>query len=515
MRLRFYAKILLGFTAATSNALSAPPHPTPPAKRQQQPFSLPPQPTRVVSGNQDGTPITAELVTTTVEQYKDIRASMVLPDSDPPAVLYPRNLAVVGAAAVAVVGIIFGGIQDSIDAERMRLQPVTLESLQGSRPAIAIDDDPGCPKPAPKCNTCGGNSLALCGNGGLKGCPCQPDSKCPTDRPKCRDQTCKGDEINRCTAGNLAGCSCKGPAGGIPIRDLYDGAWLDTQQQILAMFDQGSQTCSKNNVQNLPAGLLMGVGAESPNQLLFRMREVLCNNKCEQPANLPSNGQQLTQIYPSVGSDKECEISIAIQNNIEAWIYRTTPAKDSEQQQCWDATEQIINNCIQNQGNTGWSNGPDDYQFYQVGFRPLNGPGSKHTTKFTGNDYLKDSFTALCRSDSKSLGDVSKNVKDNANKVCQALKDRKVVMDTNNVQLPSDFYKVSQISKGTSNGDTLVFSLVWSKQACKDPNNPTSIDFSSYSMDTCVQNFVDNNAAKCPNGGTFSADCGLWGINAS
>lgn len=54
------------------------------------------------------------------------------------------------------------------------------------------------------------------------------------------------------------------------------------------------------------------------------------------PANVPDN---VLAVYPGEGSDGECEISVASLGNIEAYMYRGTAAKDDQQQQCWDATE--------------------------------------------------------------------------------------------------------------------------------------------------------------------------------
>jgi hypothetical protein len=53
----------------------------------------------------------------------------------------------------------------------------------------------------------------------------------------------------------------------------------------------------------------------------------------------------------------------------------------------------VIDTCIKGDPNTGWLNGPNAYQFYQLGFRPLNGEGAKHAP-FANNDVLlsKDAF---------------------------------------------------------------------------------------------------------------------------
>lgn len=76
--------------------------------------------------------------------------------------------------------------------------------------------------------------------------------------------------------------------------------------------------------------------------------------------------------------DQECVIAVALPDNVEAWIYRATAAVDSQWQQCWDATEKIINDCVKNGPNNGWVNGPHPYQYYQTGFRAINPPDAKH-----------------------------------------------------------------------------------------------------------------------------------------
>jgi hypothetical protein len=229
----------------------------------------------------------------------------------------------------------------------------------------------------------------------------------------------------------------------------------------------------------------------------------------------------------------ECEISIAVQNNIEAYMYRGTGPLGSEQQECWDFTENcmilrqaiyasklalltmiiVINNCIKNQGNKGWENGPDDFQYYELGFRPLNAVGSKHDP-FSGNDYLNSSFSVMCASEQvypPLLGSVD-NVRSKAQEMCRSLASQKVVMNWDDNQLPTNFPNIFR--GATSNGDGLVYSLVWGLAFCEDRNNPTQIDFSSYSQDQCVQNYVDQGAGTCPHGGSLSKDCARWTVNA-
>jgi hypothetical protein len=62
---------------------------------------------------------------------------------------------------------------------------------------------------------------------------------------------------------------------------------------------------------------------------------VICNDKCETPASLDSS-----YVMTKQNDEKtSCEISVAIDGNIEAWLYRGTPSQGSQWQQCWDSTE--------------------------------------------------------------------------------------------------------------------------------------------------------------------------------
>ncbi|KAI1085387.1 hypothetical protein F5B20DRAFT_587438 [Whalleya microplaca] len=472
--------------------------------------------TRLASRSQDDLDLTATLVTTTLTDYQDLKASIVATEASPPMLIYPRNGGLLAAGAVAVLAYFVGsGLESLQNALEPDLQRVTLQQLQGNRPnSITIEDDQAC-KSVPKCKSCSGSALGVCGSGSQKGCPCQPENKCPSadKRFKCSVSSCKGDEYNRCTEGELAGCSCIGPIGNPAIVDYYETDWINVQQTVLESFSAETDSCWQNNVQNLPKGFFMSTGSQTPNDLLYRLREKICSNECKIPDQLPSNGDKITKVWPSIGANGACEISIALQNNIEAYIYRNTAASGIEQQECWDFTEDLINNCIKGQGNKGWTNGPDDNQFYELGFRPLNGAGSNHD-KFSGNDFLKSSFDVTCATSqehSKVLGDQSK-VKSKAQDVCKSLANQKLIMNYENNQLPTNFPR--DFKKATSNGDSLIFSLVWSKQACEDQNNEHNLDFTSYSQDQCVKNFIDEGGATCTNGGRLSKDCAIWSVSA-
>lgn len=127
-----------------------------------------------------------------------------------------------------------------------------------------------------------------------------------------------------------------------------------------------SPTCWNNNVPKVSPVLRIEAGHASPDDILFRMREVLCNDKCENPAGIDS---KFVSLKPGPTS---CEMYIAMSATVEAYFVRTSPSQGSQWQQCWDSTENIINKCVNNGPNKGWWNGPDYGQFYEVGFRALD-----------------------------------------------------------------------------------------------------------------------------------------------
>jgi hypothetical protein len=85
-----------------------------------------------------------------------------------------------------------------------------------------------------------------------------------------------------------------------------------------------------------------------------------------------------------------CEIAIALPNDVEAYAYRSTSSQGLQWQDCWDSFANITEQCVKDDPATGWVNGPDAYQFYQSGYRKLNGDGSKHGPLNAG-DALPDS----------------------------------------------------------------------------------------------------------------------------
>ena len=59
-------------------------------------------------------------------------------------------------------------------------------------------------------------------------------------------------------------------------------------------------------------------------------------------------------------------------------MYRGTPSTGVQWQQCWNSTQDIIETCVKNGPNKGWANGPNAYEFFEGGFRPLNDQSAIH-----------------------------------------------------------------------------------------------------------------------------------------
>lgn len=109
------------------------------------------------------------------------------------------------------------------------------------------------------------------------------------------------------------------------------------------------------------------------NTVVNLMRVNICNQQCEVPDGLDSSIVRTS----TVGGF--CEMSIALEFEVETFLFSNSLPSGPEQQECFDSTLNIINNCIDNSPNTGFWNGDHVLQFYQAGVRPLNGDGNRQT----------------------------------------------------------------------------------------------------------------------------------------
>ncbi|KAI9764141.1 MAG: hypothetical protein M1840_008701 [Geoglossum simile] len=137
-------------------------------------------------------------------------------------------------------------------------------------------------------------------------------------------------------------------------------------------------TCQANVVNSAPPKLMINGAKADLDGLLFMLREVICSDKCVVPAGLDASVVRTTS---SSGNGPDCEIAVALPYSIEAYATRNSHSQGDQWQECWDSTQNIINTCIKNGPNAGWWSGKYENQFYQLGVRPLNGQGNKHTDK--------------------------------------------------------------------------------------------------------------------------------------
>jgi len=178
------------------------------------------------------------------------------------------------------------------------------------------------------------------------------------------------------------------------FQDMFDGnlALLDGSEGN----PSSSPTCSNNSASGVPSELVTNSGNATPNQLLYSMREVLCNNQCVAPTGIPDAAMAATP------DGDGCEIAIAIPDNVEAYAYRGTGSQGLEWQDCWDSLANITEQCVRNGPNVGWVNGPNIYEFFQTGFRPINGAGNRHPNKTLSSDSgLKDGSAPVCDDNNK------------------------------------------------------------------------------------------------------------------
>ncbi|KAI0836640.1 hypothetical protein F5Y06DRAFT_100307 [Hypoxylon sp. FL0890] len=269
------------------------------------------------------------------------------------------QLAVAGAAFLMAVANQFALITDLIKNDGKVTAVVVPNPFQNFR------DTKTCPNPPPKCDSCAGKDL-ICTSGNNNKCPCEDD-----------------EELEE-----------------IDVDPVYPNAsWLDTQQMYIQKIldyvgtSRGSPsknpTCGDRASVGLSMYTLLGHhqisdGANAtPREILYMIRETLCNNKCENPAKIPSQSVKATK----KGTDG-CEIAVALTANMEAWAVRDLASTGDEWQDCWDSLANATERCTDmTQNATGWVNGPDDYEFFQIGYRALNGQGSLHS-QFSGNDAL-------------------------------------------------------------------------------------------------------------------------------
>jgi hypothetical protein len=110
----------------------------------------------------------------------------------------------------------------------------------------------------------------------------------------------------------------------------------------------------------------------------------LCSNKCEVPPDLPTKSVKFAK-----KGDNGCEVSVLLSANIEVYGVRDTASVGDQWQDCYDSFANITEKtgCTDfNPNAVGWVNGPDDYEFFQMGYRSKNGDGKLHDNFNDGDE---------------------------------------------------------------------------------------------------------------------------------
>lgn len=131
-------------------------------------------------------------------------------------------------------------------------------------------------------------------------------------------------------------------------------------------------SCLPYAVENVPPHLVLSDSSLiDPNNLLFRIRQTLCTNTCGPVEGVPTEFMTFVPTYDGNG----CFIAIALPNLKQAYMYRSVATNIDSlfDAACWASFEDIISTCVQNGPNFGSVKGPNEGQYYEGGYGPING----------------------------------------------------------------------------------------------------------------------------------------------
>ena len=175
----------------------------------------------------------------------------------------------------------------------------------------------------------------------------------------------------------------------------FDGDWEkffgSDDSQVQADEQQLGQParCRADTEQTSNSAYVLSDGTtqSSITGIAYSLRQVLCSDKCELPAGITADNARFTATDDGNG----CEISVAMPNSVEIYLYRKTHAQNEQVQQCWDYTDVLFNTCLIRGANAGdgWVNGLQQNQFYQGGVRKINDPASFAVKAGNGLDTSK------------------------------------------------------------------------------------------------------------------------------
>ena len=351
---------------------------------------------------------------------------------------------------------------------------------------------------------------------------------CPTgsNKPACEDADCSGDDkIATCTAsGSNSACACAPLV--TPFINSVDVGWLLGQAQILSTMhttDGGGSsaakpTCMADGAPWLDPTSFCDCGPSSTYSTLPATSGATSAN-CAY-TTLPSNG-----ITPTSKAGVTAPTNVPGQNGVPgcaAVIYPdgqacpyanycncggtavpflTTTISGSSTTNCDYTIQPTANSCPP--PSTTPSSAPPSTTA-QAGPTNSCNPTDGSSYKPFARDKVVDKITALC----------------------QKYHDDKLVLSQGGIVLPPSKYDDDEQFDGMSaDGSTAVFNPIWALDGCKDPSNPTPLDFGAMSVTDCLGYFLTA-IDDCPNfsnpnndeywkyGGTNQAGCGFWTVRA-
>ncbi|KAH0562424.1 hypothetical protein GP486_002884 [Trichoglossum hirsutum] len=136
--------------------------------------------------------------------------------------------------------------------------------------------------------------------------------------------------------------------------------------------DPSSLSCNPAEAGDL-SGLF--IAASRPNEavdvtnVLFKLRDVLCNNACRLPDRMyPQAGTAVS------GDNGRCDIYVALEGGSQAYAIRDRSISgDAQAQHCWGTLQKIISDCIKGGAKRGAMSGVDPTPaMYQAGLVKIN-----------------------------------------------------------------------------------------------------------------------------------------------
>ncbi|KAM0813307.1 hypothetical protein AB5N19_13300 [Seiridium cardinale] len=203
-------------------------------------------------------------------------------------------------------------------------------------------------------------------------------------------------EINYSLSGSVSAATTTTPSSSTPTQSAGPIDKPGCQDAPDSVKSDLAQWTTKGN------GIRLTDGSYHPaNDVLYMVREVVCDGSCKAPSAIDS---KYVAVYQKDGL---CEVSVALSSTTELFVNRDTWPDGNDDdfdtiwQQCWDSTQNIIDKCVSNQAKVGWWNGDHVYQFYEAGVRSLNDPNAHHTQNgISLGSYLEPSTEGLsCKTD--------------------------------------------------------------------------------------------------------------------